>query len=91
MLARSRFGQYEECDILLSKLASEGHPHIHSFYEWINPITDHPDGSFPFRTGISAVRLAIADIIKKNQKKVSSSTFSKRVLRKSNLKSGKRS
>jgi hypothetical protein len=84
MLARSRFGQYENCDILLSKLASEGHPHIHSFYEWIDPITDHPDGSFPFRTGISSVRLAIADIIKKNQKKVTSSSFSKRFLKKRN-------
>ena len=69
MLARSRFSRYEECDLLLSKLASEGHPHIHTFYEWINPITDHPGGSFPFRTGISAVRTAIADIIQKNKNK----------------------
>lgn len=52
--------------------------------QWIDPITDHPDGSFPFRTGISAVRLAIADIIKNNQKKVTYSYFSKRVLKKSN-------
>jgi hypothetical protein len=69
MLARSRFGQYEECDALLSKLASEGHPHIHSFYEWINPIIDSPEGSFPFRTGISAVRTAIADIIQRSKKR----------------------
>jgi hypothetical protein len=69
-------GQYEECDILLSKLASEGHPHIHSFYEWINPITDHAEGSFPFRTGISAVRIAIADIIKKTKKESASSSSS---------------
>jgi hypothetical protein len=66
---RSRFEQYRECDVLLSTLASEGHPHIHSFYEWINPITDHPDGSFPFRTGISAVRIAIADIIQESRTK----------------------
>jgi hypothetical protein len=33
--------------------------------EWIDPITDHPGGSFPFRTGISAVRAAIADIIQR--------------------------
>jgi glycogen debranching enzyme len=69
MLARIRFGQYKECDALLSKLASEGHPHIHSFYEWINPITDRPEGSFPFRTGISAVRIAIADIIQRTKKR----------------------
>jgi hypothetical protein len=73
MLARSRFEQYAECDILLSKLASEGHPHIHTFYEWINPITDHPDGSFPFRTGISGVRIAIADILQKIKKESTAS------------------
>jgi hypothetical protein len=78
MLARCRFGQYEECDMLLSNWHQEDILiFIHSFYEWIDPITDHPDGSFPYRTGISSVRLAIADIIKKNQKKVTSSSFSK--------------
>jgi hypothetical protein len=65
MLARSRFDRIEECNILFSKLASEGHPHIHAFYEWVNPITDQPDGSFPFRTGISGIRTAIVDILKK--------------------------
>jgi hypothetical protein len=65
MLARSRFDRAEECIILFSKLASEGHPHIHAFYEWINPITDQPNGSFAFRTGISGIRTAIADILEK--------------------------
>ena len=65
MLARSRFNRIEECDILLSKLISEGHPHIHTFYEWINPITDQGNGAYPFRTGISTVRIAIADILKR--------------------------
>jgi hypothetical protein len=65
MLARSRFNRIEECDILLSKLASEDHPHIHAFYEWINPITDKGDGAYPFRTGISTIRIAIADILQK--------------------------
>jgi hypothetical protein len=64
--------------LLLSKLASEGHPHIHTFYEWINPITDHPEGSFPFRTGISTVRTANADIIQKMNKSASSSSYSSR-------------
>jgi hypothetical protein len=65
MLARSRFDRFEECNILFSKLASEGHPHIHAFYEWVNPITDQPDGSFPFRTGICGIRTAIVDILEK--------------------------
>jgi hypothetical protein len=70
MLATSRFMQYQECDVLLSKLAPEEYPHIHSFYEWIDPTEDHPEGSFPFRTGISAVRIAIADIIQRIKKGV---------------------
>jgi hypothetical protein len=65
MLARSRFGQFKECDILLSSLASEGHPHVHCFYEWLNPINDTSGGVYPFRTGISAVRIAITDILAK--------------------------
>jgi hypothetical protein len=73
MLARSRFNRVEECDILLSKLASEGHPHIHAFYEWINPITDEGSGAYPFRTGITAIRIALADILEKLRKASSSS------------------
>jgi Glycosyl-hydrolase family 116, catalytic region len=65
MLARSRFNQFEECDILLSKLASEDDPYMHTFYEWINPVTDEGCGAYPFRTGISTVRIALADIIEK--------------------------
>ncbi len=65
MLARSRFNRIKECEMLLSKLASEDHPHIHAFYEWINPVTDQGQGSYPFRTGISAIRLALADIFEK--------------------------
>src|ERR1051325_1124084 len=66
MLARSRFNKVEGCNILLSKLASEdGHPHLHAFYEWINPVTDLGNGAYPFRTGITAIRIALADILEK--------------------------
>ena len=65
MLARSRFGQLKECNILLSTLASKGHPHPHCFYEWLNPASDTSGGVYPFRTGISAVRIAISDILGK--------------------------
>jgi hypothetical protein len=75
MLARSRFDRIEECNILFSKLASEGHPHMHAFYEWVNPITDQPDGSFPFRTGISGIRIAIVDILEKIKRTSSSPSF----------------
>ena len=70
ILARSRFEKAEDCEYLFSKLASEGHPHPHVFYEWINPMNDQGNGAYPFRTGISAVRMAIADILgKKNKNK----------------------
>jgi hypothetical protein len=74
MLARSRFNRGVECNTLLSKLASEGHPHIHAFYEWINPITDEGSGSYPFRTGITTIRIAIADILEKIKSESSSSS-----------------
>ena len=66
MLARSRFNRFEECNILLSKIAPDTHQHKHAFYEWINPITDQPNGAFPFRTGISSIRLALFDIFYRN-------------------------
>ena len=72
MLARSRFNRGAECDILLAKLASEGHPHLHAFYEWINPISDEGSGAYPFRTGITAIRIAIADILQKINREFSS-------------------
>src|ERR1044072_9292238 len=62
MLARSRFDRVEECNYLLSTLTSESQLHMHTFYEWVNPITNEGNGAFPFRTGISAVRVAIIDI-----------------------------
>jgi hypothetical protein len=71
ILARSRFEKVEDCEYLFSKLASEGHPQPHTFYEWINPMNDQGNGAYPFRTGISAVRMTIADILgKKNRKKI---------------------
>jgi hypothetical protein len=65
MLARARFHQFKECDILLSTLASKGHPHVHCYYEWLNPITDTSGGVYPFRTGIAAVRIAIRNVLAK--------------------------
>jgi glycogen debranching enzyme len=62
MLARSRFDRVEECNLLLSTLTSESNLQMHTFYEWINPITAEGKGAFPFRTGISAVRISVAEI-----------------------------
>jgi hypothetical protein len=69
MLARSRFDKAEDCEYLFSKLALNGQPRLRAFYEWINPINDQENGAYPFRTGISAIRLALADILGKKNKK----------------------
>jgi len=71
MLARSRFDRVEESNLLLSKLTSETNLHMHTLYEWVNPITDEGNGAFPFRTGIAAVRISIVDIINNIKRKLS--------------------
>lgn len=66
ILARIRFDQIQECNTLFSKLISnDNHPQLNAFYEWINPITDKGDGAYPFRTGISAVRVAVSELLYK--------------------------
>ncbi len=71
MLARSRYDKVDDCNTLLSTLTTETNLHMHTFYEWINPITSEGNGAFPFRTGISAVRIAIVDIFNNIRKKIS--------------------
>jgi hypothetical protein len=71
MLARSRFDRIEECDLLLSTLTSESNLQMRTFYEWVNPITDEGNGAFPFRTGISAVRISVVDIFSSIRRRLS--------------------
>ncbi len=66
MLARIRFDQYQEFSTLLSKIVSnDNHPQVNAFYEWVNPVSGKGDGAHPFRTGISTVRTAVAEILPK--------------------------
>jgi hypothetical protein len=64
MLARSRYGRPDECEALLLYLKGydkDGDPL--AFCEWVNPVTGKRGGAFPFRTGISSIRIAITDIL----------------------------
>ena len=63
MLARSRFRKYRECNELISALTRGSHPQTLAFYEWINPKTGRGHGAFPFRTGISTIRIALTDVM----------------------------
>ncbi len=69
MLARSRFGRVQECAALLQLLTSKDtQSNMRAFYEWVNPITNSGSGAHPFRTGISAIRAAIMDILAYTEK-----------------------
>jgi hypothetical protein len=63
ILARSRFQRYKECKELLSALTQGGHSQTLAFYEWVNPKTGKGYGAFPFRTGISTIRVALTDVM----------------------------
>lgn len=76
ILARSRFNRIQECDILFSRIVSKNRPtarhrgipeivNPRAYYEWINPFTDEGGGVFPFRTGISAVRIVMMEILER--------------------------
>lgn len=67
MLARSRFRQFDECNSLLSFLIRGKYPDILAFHEWVDPLTGKGSGAFPFRTGISAIRIALTDILSSMQ------------------------
>jgi glycogen debranching enzyme len=67
MAARSRFERIDECYSLLSTLVSrEDTGNTTAFYEWVHPISLKGSGAFPFRTGISAIRIALTDILTKS-------------------------
>lgn len=70
LLTRFRFGQTDECNILLSNLfdhdgKNRKSDHDNIFYEWLNPTTKTGGGAYPFRTGISAYRLTSFEIVSK--------------------------
>lgn len=64
MLARSRFKRYDECAALFSYMTGyDINGDLLAFCEWVNPITGKRGGAFPFRTGISTIRISITDIL----------------------------
>jgi len=71
LTARNMFKQNKECELLFSHLASEnGDPCEFALYEWINPVINEGQGAYPFRTGISTVRVTLFDILKENMSKI---------------------
>jgi hypothetical protein len=70
MLARSRYDRLQECALLLSSMTrTDRDKNMLAFYEWISPITGQGRGAFPFRTGISSVRIALTDILSRAEQR----------------------
>ena len=70
LLTRFPFGQTRECRVLLSNLfnlngGNDKSNRDNIFYEWLSPQTVTGGGAYPFRTGISAYRLASFKIMSK--------------------------
>ena len=65
MLARTRFGKTDDCSFLLSKFVSNSGIHSNMLHEWVNPLTFQGSGAYPFRTGISSVRIAAIESLTK--------------------------
>lgn len=65
MLARSRLERFEECSSLFSVLISGNQQNGNlAFYEWVDPVNKLGKGAYPFRTGISAIRVSLLEIVK---------------------------
>lgn len=66
MLARSRLERLQECNSLFSALISDNHQNGNNlaFYEWVDPVNKIGKGAYPFRTGISAIRISLLEILK---------------------------
>lgn len=77
MLARARFDRIEDCDTMMSAFTSQaGDPQPHAFYEWIDPNTEQGHGAFPFRTGISTMRIMVTGFLFKVMREYSPSSSS---------------
>lgn len=67
MVARNRFDMIDDFIYLLSKFVSDDNMvHLNMLHEWVNPLTFQGNGAYPFRTGISAIRIAVSEFQIKN-------------------------
>jgi hypothetical protein len=64
LMTRLRFRRFDECDYLISTLFLDEFSDENLLYEWVNPITNKGNGAYPFRTGISSLRLVIYDVFR---------------------------
>ena len=61
MVARNRFGKIDDFNYLSSMFVSNNGVDSNMLHEWVNPLTFQGNGAYPFRTGISAIRIAVSE------------------------------
>ena len=52
-----------------------------AFYEWKDPNTGLGNGAYPFKTGISALRMAVSEIIQNENSQLSSKAYPHALIR----------
>jgi len=67
MMARNRLGKIDDFNYLLSLFISDNGVNSNMLHEWVNPLTFEGNGAYPFRTGISAIRIAISEFLIKSR------------------------
>ena len=65
MISRHRYGKIADFNCLFSKFVSPNKIQLNMLHEWVDPITFDGKGAFPFRTGISSIRLAVLDYMRR--------------------------
>lgn len=64
LMTRIRFNHMDECEKMISKLFLGNSNYDNLLFEWVNPLTHVGYGAYPFRTGISSLRLLIFDVFR---------------------------
>ena len=85
MLARSRFGKIDDCNLLLSNIVSNSNVHSNILHEWVHPLTLQGRGAYPFRTGISSMRITAMEFLSRIESNLISSVFDSSKLFNSNI------
>ena len=65
MISRNRYGKISDFHCLFSKFISSNKIQSNVLHEWVDPMTFEGKGAYPFRTGISSIRIAVLDYMSK--------------------------
>jgi glycogen debranching enzyme len=65
MISAHRYGKLADFNCLFSRFESPNKLQLNKLHQWVDPITFDGKGAFPFRTGISSIRLVVLDYMRR--------------------------